>query len=60
MPHEGVFAGTSLHVPDPDGGVEAARNDVDAVKLERVDAVCVTGQGVETLLRLRVPNFDLE
>ena len=39
--HEGVAAGPRLDVPDPDGGVEGAGDDVDAVELQRVDAVRV-------------------
>ena len=32
--HESMFAGASLHIPDPDAGVQAAGHDVDPVKLE--------------------------
>ena len=39
--HEGVPACPRLDVPDPDGGVEGAGDDVDAVELQRVDAVRV-------------------
>ena len=34
MSHESMFAGASLHIPDPDAGVETAGHDVDPVKLE--------------------------
>ncbi len=46
-----------LHVPHPDGGVERPRDDVGAVELQRVDAVGVTGEGVQALLSGGVPNL---
>ena len=34
MAHKSVFAGASLHIPDPDAGVQTAGHDVGPVKLE--------------------------
>ena len=57
--HECMFAGTSLDVPDTDGGVQTTRDHMNPVKLEGVDAVRVTRQGVQAFLGIRIPNFDL-
>ena len=52
-------AGPRLDVPDPDGGVEGAGDDVDAVELQRVDAVRVAWKKMRIGIKARwsqIPN----
>ena len=58
MANQGVQTLSCVHMPYSDGRIEGATDNVDTIKLQRVDSVWVACKCMNALLCFWVPHFN--